>query len=569
MNKINYVLSTVLLLFATVQLSAQENFTRCYSHEYQQILNELHPGFNKAVNETFEQAKAANHYGLEKNDSILRIPVVVHIIHFTEEQNLPDYVVHSQIEVLNEDYRRMNADASLTRDIFAPCAGDAGIEFYLANVDPDGLPTTGITRTATDVASFGIGGGGGDITDILADIQAGMDECGITFIDLLSGALTPEQEACFNNILLQFTSLDLMKFDESGGHDAWPTDRYLNIWVCDMASPTLPGAILGFAYPPVGAPNWPAGSSGTAETDGVVIQYQALGRDNPTPGFMGIDRGRTGTHEVGHYLGLRHIWGDGDCTMDDGIADTPVAATASQQTCDYTKNECVDEPIQCTGQVIDYPDMIEDFMDYSTESCMNMFTHGQIDIMRSMLLGPRSGLLSALELPAPVADFQADVTNVLPGEEIQFSDLSFAANTWYWTFGDGASSAEQHPIHSYDMPGIYTVSLSVDNSVGFDFLSKEAYIVVEESVGIDQTISSENITIAPNPTKGMLNITMDIAGSAMATVEVYNIAGRRILMEQTVNRSLVLDLSQETAGLYLVKIVVDGQVMTEKVLLER
>jgi hypothetical protein len=130
---------------------------------------------------------------------------------------------------------------------------------------------------------------------------------------------------------------------------------------------------------------------------GVVAHYEIFGKNNSLAAgqFAIADRGRTVVHEVGHYLGLRHIWGDGplsifgiaDCTVDDGIADTPNSGTNSQiDGCAATKNTCNDGP----G---DLPDMWENYMDYSEESCQNIFTQGQIDIMRAMIATARSGLL--------------------------------------------------------------------------------------------------------------------------------------------------------------------------------
>ena len=133
--------------------------------------------------------------------------------------------------------------------------------------------------------------------------------------------------------------------------------------------------------PPSGLPNWDAGST-AGISDGVVIQYQVFGSNNPNPLSVGgttyAVKGRTPVHEVGHYLGLRHIWGDANnCTGEDGINDTPKANDASAQDCDTTKNTCVDA---IAG--IDMPDMIENYMDYSAEDCQNSFTMEQLQFMR-------------------------------------------------------------------------------------------------------------------------------------------------------------------------------------------
>lgn len=346
----------ILLLLTSISfsLSAQE-IHRCYTVEMMQKREEATPGYLDAVNETFNMAK--QHTQVKSGgQAVYRIPVVVHVVYNNAAENIPDSIIYHQIDVLNEDYRRLNADTNITRNEFKPVAGDAGIEFYLASVDPNGNWTSGITRTQTNRGSF-------------------MDG--------------------FNQ--------DDIKAAATGGKDGWPPSRYLNIWVGDFSLLGTP-FILGFAYPPVGAPNWPAGQvPSDTSLEGVVVHYEVFGRNNPlASGVLSItDRGRTATHEVGHYLGLRHIWGDGDCSEDDGINDTPLSASASQQECNLNKNSCTDSPT-------DFKDMIENYMDYSEEACMNMFTQGQIDIIRSILETTRNPLIAEF----PVAVNAYDLSNI-------------------------------------------------------------------------------------------------------------------------------------------------------------
>ena len=137
--------------------------------------------------------------------------------------------------------------------------------------------------------------------------------------------------------------------------------------------------------------------------DGVALDFRVIGRNNPNPvaipGGVGnlVVRGRTACHEIGHYLGLRHIWGDGgllgpnDCNQSDGINDTPFASAQSPFDCDTTRNSC---PKVETFYNLDMPDLIENYMDYSSEDCMNMFTQGQVAMIQSVLAGPRKGLVA-------------------------------------------------------------------------------------------------------------------------------------------------------------------------------
>lgn len=551
-----------LLIFTGTFVQAQDHI-RCLSHEAQVLKAALNRHYARDVQKTFEQAQAyaqANPASKGGND-ILRIPVVVHIVFNTPIQNVPDAAVQEQIAILNRDYRRQNADSTLTRDVFKPVAGDAGIEFYLTELDPAGNPTTGITRTQTSVANFSPLASI-DIFEIINQIIA----CGINPLDLLTGApLTPAQEACLNSVLASLGGFDAMKFNDQGGKDAWPTDRYLNIWVCNMDDGSGAGTVLGFAYPPATAPNWPAGSAGTAQTDGVVVHYPVFGGTaNPalsTALAAVVGEGRTCVHEVGHYLGLRHIWGDGDCTQDDGIADTPFSDSATQQVCDLTKNSCMDTPIN-------YPDMIENYMDYSDEDCMNMFTLQQIAIMRAMLLGPRVGLLDNQQQAAPNCDFTSDKTTALVNEPIQFTDLSTGGiNEWYWAFGNGEGSILQSPVYAYPEPGLYTVSLTVVNPLGSDFEIKENLIEVTYPVGVAQPDFTQQVQINPNPTRGFLYVQLPATDTDFS-ITVFNIAGQEIMRTNAKNYT-TLDLSAQPDGVYMVKITGQAQTITRKTLLQR
>ena len=294
MRKI-YLLTLVLLS----SMAYAQEFHRCATHEAIVKYDAEHPGYLDAINETFERAKALS--GKGDREDVYTIPVVVHIVYNTDEENLHDSVIFRQIETLNEDFRRMNPDADNVRDTFNTIVGDSYIEFQLAAIDPDGNPTTGITRTETSMTTF-FGSG--------------------TF------------------------PADGVKETSSGGIDPWDQDRYMNIWVCDMSIFGTP-AVLGYATPPDGLPNWPPGST-DGLSDGVVIQYEAFGANNPNVLDAGSGPlevlGRTTTHEVGHYLGLRHIWADGDCSEEDGIDDTPNAMDQSNFDCDDTKNTCLCNP---------------------------------------------------------------------------------------------------------------------------------------------------------------------------------------------------------------------------------
>jgi hypothetical protein len=335
-----FIAYAIILLSTNFLLAQLSN--PCRTVEMIDHQEQMHPGYKAHVNALFEQSKnIVNELKSSRavnSDSVYRIPVVVHVVYTAPNENLPDSLIFSQIDVLNRDYNRWNFDTTQTRVIFKPIAGSLNFQFYLATTDPSGNPTTGIIRKVGTPASPFLG---------------------------------------FNAFQ------DNVKIPTEG--DApWNTDKYLNIWVCNLN--TLPLGILGYAYPPTGAANWDTTGYTDSAMQGVVIDYTAFGRNNPYVIDPGVTPGRTCVHEVGHYFGLRHIWADEDlCADDDGIDDTPKAGAASNFDCDTTKNTCVDVGV-------DYPDMIENYMDYSDEHCQNMFTQEQAAIMLVNLITLRPDL---------------------------------------------------------------------------------------------------------------------------------------------------------------------------------
>lgn len=164
---------------------------------------------------------------------------------------------------------------------------------------------------------------------------------------------------------------DDIKFTAAGGRDVYRPAEYLNMWVGDIS-----GGILGYAQFPGGA----------AVTDGVVMDYQYFGTIGTAT--APYDLGRTTTHEIGHWLNLRHIWGDGGCGVDDGVSDTP-PSDGSNFGCAVGHDSCSDPNND--------PDMVQNYMDYSDDSCMNLFTAGQAARMQALFGagGVRESLVAA------------------------------------------------------------------------------------------------------------------------------------------------------------------------------
>ena len=278
-----------------------------------------------------------------------RIPVVVHVVYKTAAQNVSQAQIDSQIDILNKDFRKKNADISQVPAPFSPLAGDARIEFVLASEDPDGNPTDGVTRTQTNESSF--------------------------------------------------NSNDDIKFDARGGKDAWPADEYLNIWVGKLS-----GGLLGYAQFP----------GGPAATDGVVCTHTGFG-DTGTAAAP-FDKGRTATHEIGHWLNLRHIWGDdgNGCSGTDFVADTPNQGGSNVGKPTFPSISCGNGP---NG------DMFMNYMDYVDDDTMVMFTEGQITRMQACLDGARSSIGETIPCitvtPKPIPkdgpkDFAKDIIKEFP-----------------------------------------------------------------------------------------------------------------------------------------------------------
>lgn len=262
-------------------------------------------------------------------NEIISIPVVIHLIYNTAQQNISEAQIISQLDALNKDFGMLNTDAANVPAAFKSRAADTKIMFCLAQVDPKGRATKGIIRKQTGKEFF------------LGD--------------------------------------DAMKFTAAGGDDAWDPQRYLNIWVCNMF-----GRSLGYATIP-GAP---------ADKDGVVINWDAFG----TSGVVRapFNKGRTATHEVAHWLGLKHIWGDDICGNDD-IDDTP-----PQKSYNYY---CPAFPKVSNCSSDGSGDMFMNFMDLTDDACMNMFTNGQKNKMRSLfaLNGYRNSFLNSFQCDSSLA----------------------------------------------------------------------------------------------------------------------------------------------------------------------
>ena len=269
---------------------------------------------------------------LAVEEQVFNVPVIVHIVHDGEslgtESNISLDQVLSQLEVLNEDFNRLNADTVNTPTEFIDVAGSMNINFLPALVDEAGemLAEPGIHRIDRNSMEFDA---------------------------------PPYNYDYFSSVIQPATF--------------WNPDDYFNIWVCD-----LNGGLLGAAqFPEAPFDDLPPNSPPETETDGIIVSYDVFGRTSElSPPY---EKGRTATHETGHWLGLYHLWGpeeSGDnCTEDDYVDDTPNQ--------DDPNNFCPDvQGPTCSGVV---REMWENYMDYTWDACVNIFSAGQTERMTIVL----------------------------------------------------------------------------------------------------------------------------------------------------------------------------------------
>ncbi|MEL6658758.1 MAG: zinc-dependent metalloprotease [Bacteroidota bacterium] len=302
---------------------------------------------------------------LERPKTQITIPVVVHVVWRTEEERLAVDRVASQIEVLNEDYRRLNLDIEDVHFAFQGVTADMEINFVLATEDPEGQPHSGIVERQTSETN-------------------------------LAGFTGGRRRLCYNDL---------------GGSTAWCTSCYLNIWVADLNLDGVAG--IGIF------PTQIADGEVPADEDGVYIQPDRFGRStNPEGPF---DLGRTCTHEIGHYLNLLHLWGvetpPADCNdccgnpaYDDFVDDTPFQVETHAGECPgpFT-NTCVTVPN-------DRPDNVQNFMGFGTDECALMFTEGQKVRVWDALQTYRPGFLledCRKACMVSTTDFAAEQTNLV------------------------------------------------------------------------------------------------------------------------------------------------------------
>lgn len=304
---------------------------------YESDLND----YNKVI-EQYLQDKANNRVAA----ATVTVPVVVHVVYKLAGENISDAQAASQVQVLNDDFAKLNSDAvKVTQPTFSTVAAGANIRFCLAQRDPSGNPTTGVVHKATTLASFS--------TD------------------------------------------DKVKSSAQGGDDAWDVTKYVNIWVCNLGS-----TLLGYGEFPTGS---------LSNTWGLVLHYKYTGSGGTAVSPYNL--GRTGTHEFGHCFNLLHIWGDDGtgCTGSDQCADTPNQA-GEHYGCFAAGS------IQTDGCTASSPGVMwMNYMDYTDDACMYMFTANQVARMEAVVNTAPWNVLASSNgcVPVVLNSLDARILNVI------------------------------------------------------------------------------------------------------------------------------------------------------------
>ncbi len=382
----------VLLCACSLSASAQHY---CGSYEAFQEQMKNNPAFRLKQEQSKQRSSSSVAY-----EGIITIPVVVHIVYHTDEQNVSDEQIYSQLEVLNEDMGSVISAPAMWHEV----AANPQMRFCLATRDISGNATCGITRTYTDSVDFGIQ-----------------------------------------------TSI---KDESTGGISGWPATDYLNIFVCNIRN------LRGYATFP----------DAVDSVDGIVLDYLSFGRGIEFNLIARFKQGRTATHEVGHWLRLSHIWGDGGCNIDDGISDTPSARGPNYG--------CAVGTSACRGDSLN---MVQNFMDYSDDTCMYLFTRGQVELMRKAfdVRGSRVSILSSKGCDPPLETNEIFITinfSEYPQDiswELRNSSDSIVASDGNFDPGDEILNippplANQSKIYRLFLPdGNYTFEVTDTTGDGF------------------------------------------------------------------------------------------------------
>ncbi len=468
------------------------------------------------------------------------IPTVVHVIHENSEsiglgKNISKDQILSQIKQINRDFRLANDDSTKVPDLFRELMVDTGIEFKLTPVDPEGniLEEAGVNRI-------------------------GFDKDGWTDNQILN-------ELIPNHI--------------------WSPDRFLNIWVLGFSRNNL----LGFAFLPTQTgfddldeqilnSDW-----STDFLDGVVMTYDAFGSNYTGDGNFDLRRlnnkGRTLTHELGHYLGLWHPWGRqfASCGDDDYVADTPLTSSdnGNLSFCAFPG------PNKCTELVNDYPDMFQNYMDYTRDTCMAMFTKGQAERMHIILENAYNR--NEFNINSPNTLLNVNASYDIDSRQVTLTWDVSDENTSVFVIEKSVNSYKEYIKVGQELSGSTSF---VDGNVFFDdsdsFINYRVFSVNEfgfsmpaisrvDASNLPSSAFKPNISIYPNPTIHGKSLTIQFRSfsNGIFVIRIVDTVGKEVSKKvlSSSNKTFIetFDVSNYSAGMYLIEVSSPDGRFTEKI----
>ena len=507
MTELRHIITIILALFFSVISKAQDasqqhtHTQHCASTPFlvRQMAEDATMNTHLAV---IERLIADNNQQLQTRggDTVIVIPVVVHVVYGAAKDNISDLQIMTQISRLNLDFNKQNEELDKTPALFKPLIADCRIQFKLATRDPNGNATSGILRYNRPSRNWG-------------------------------------------------TNNDI-KNPEKGGISPWNSSNYLNIWVS-----TIGDGILGYASFPGCA----------AALDGIVVDNTAFGTTG-TARFP-FNKGRTCAHEIGHWLGLFHTWGDRECG-DDLVADTPMQKNAHIG--DITTPQYSD----CTGLI--QLDMTMNFMEYVNDASMWLFTEGQKKRMRTVLTNPAiRGNLAHSDGATPITTPKNGCDTVKRVAAYYVTDKAFTLAwtaipyvTSYSVLYRSPSSTKWDTLQSEEAQLSFkqlTAATEYEFKVKADCrVSAFSDVVKVRTKGVE--ISLPNLTLFPNPARDELYVDFGIKSEETIDIDVMDVNGQNKihLKDYSLTTRLMLDTRILPNGMYFVVVTKNDQKFAKK-----
>ena len=433
----------------------------CGTIEHHEYLKQTRPNYQQDLNQYNQMIDQylANQAISKTAVVTVTIPVVVHVVYQNATENISNAQAISQVQVLNDDFAKLNADAiKVTQPTFSTVASGAQIRFCLAQRDPNGNPTTGVVRYPTTVNTF--------------------------------------------------NTNDNVKSAATGGATAWDVTKYVNIWVCDLGS-----FLLGYGEFPTGS---------LSNTWGLVLNYRYTGSGGSAQAPFNL--GRTGTHEFGHCFNLFHIWGDdnGACSGSDQCADTPNQANSSGGT--FPQGSIQTDA--CATASPGY--MWMNYMDYTDDNAMYMFTAGQVARMEAVVNTAPWNILASSNGCSPVTALDASILNII--SPVNGSSNCNNSVTPKITLNNAGSTAITSATILYRMDALATQTLNWTGSLASatsTVLTLNTYSGLSNAAHtFSATVINPNGTADANSANNSLTSTFTVisapAGAALPFVERFD-----------------------------------------------